>query len=415
MDITDETLSDGWETVDEDDSLSVASLSNSESNAADFSQLLQFMTIPSPNHVVHTSYQPPSEYPTSRNVPSRGSITEPGRNQDVEKCGIDLRDVVKPHNPRGPLKEKVISENELRAFLIMIASMKDSISSLLNLAHDFGQKESITFIEIIGRRLVCLEQILECAKSSHPRIGNKSTAIEFPIGFPERLKSLESEVHAMKQQWEAVLSYDYRGTLRNFLTDMDSFMTDIKGDDEDVLPRLWASLTPPEKNSAHIRRELHILRDQIVALLGEIYSCEHDGEFSHDQYKPGNILPLAISYENIRESIDIILSYVGAYCESYHKSCFSTADWMKFCTTSSLTPTEFCGMDPDAIRSVILGLKEVMDQLFVERRRVQTLRYANDPDGILRGVKMTINESTLKTLREKKQLLISLLQLRKCH
>ncbi|KAI1433889.1 hypothetical protein GGR50DRAFT_695634 [Xylaria sp. CBS 124048] len=148
----------------------------------------------------------------------------------------------------------------------------------------------------------------------------------------------------------------------------------------------------------YLRRVLYKLKGQIATLLDEIHSYVRHGIFN-DSVQCENIKVLMLSYRSIKESLALILSN-------------NESDWISHAPKGGLTYSEFCQLNPDTIRSLICQLKEVTDDLLLERCRVQALRYGNDPDGFLHNEMLLIQESSLGMLRSIEEVLFSTLQIR---
>ncbi|KAI0809917.1 hypothetical protein GGR55DRAFT_145385 [Xylaria sp. FL0064] len=410
MATTDVDISDGWENVDGDDNLSIISLPNSEDGTADLSRDLQAMAVQAPKHAVHASDESPSESPTPVDIRPHGQVMLRSLGeQAVERCGIDTADVVEPDSPQAPPGDLITKESDFQALLTMTASMKKIMTAILKLPPNRADQRAKPSVETACGHLIFLERLLELAKPSTLWVGDKTFGVQFPGGFSKRLRWLNVEALSIKKHWEDLGPAERRNRLKRFSSLLDTFMADLQRGYQRFITSHTADHTAPEKDTtAHVRRELHALQDQIVALLGEIHSCEHDTGIDNSRGQLTRTITLAVGYKKTKESLDTILSYFESYCT--HSELKS---WIKHSMVSKLTYAEFCHLDIDAIRSVTLQLAEVRDQLYVERRRVQTLPYMNDPDGMLQGEKMTINDSTLSRLIEAKVLLTSLLRLRK--
>jgi hypothetical protein len=112
-----------------------------------------------------------------------------------------------------------------------------------------------------------------------------------------------------------------------------------------------------------------------------------------------HLTALTQSYQHIKESLDLMLSN--------HAS-----DWIDYSITGGLTYPEFCRLNTDTIRSLLIQLKEVTDDLFVQRSK-QSLRYVNDPDDLLYDAKLAIPEPIIATLSTIEEVLVSILRIRR--
>jgi hypothetical protein len=158
--------------------------------------------------------------------------------------------------------------------------------------------------------------------------------------------------------------------------------------------------TSGNHNLAHLRRELYTLKDQIVACLGEIHYCEHRGiSGSSEQRK--TMAALTLNYKKTKEALERMLSNHGC-------------DWIDYSVAGGLTYPEFCRLNTDTIRSLILQLKEVTDDLFLERCRAESVSRRNSPSGISEDEELIkINSTTMNTLQTIEELLVSILQIGK--
>ncbi|KAI1279475.1 hypothetical protein F5Y07DRAFT_44050 [Xylaria sp. FL0933] len=410
MATTDASISDGWEKVDEDDNLSIISLPDSEDGTADLSQALQAMAVQAPKHAVHASAESPSESPTPVDIrPDVQVMVCTLTEQAVERCGMDTADVVEPDTPQAPSEDLITKESDFQALLTMTVSMKSIMTALLKLPpHRFDQRAK-PFVEAACRHLIFLERLLELAKPSTLSAGDKTFGIQFPGGFTHRLKWLHVEALSIKKHWEKLDSIERRNRLKRFSGLLDIFMNNIqRGYQRFVTSHVADHTTPDKDTTAHVRRELHVVQDRITALLAEIDTCERDAGIDNSRGQLKKTLTLSIGYKKTKDSLETILTYFQSY--GTHSELKS---WIKHSMVSKLTFAGFCHLDIDAIRSVSLQVSEAREQLYVERRRVQTLRYTNDPDGVFQGEKMIISDSTLRKLIEAKVLLTSLLRLRK--
>ncbi|KAI0422675.1 hypothetical protein F5X98DRAFT_324934 [Xylaria grammica] len=410
------SISDDWEHVEDTDSFSVISLSMSDDGSTDRPRdrpAIPALSTPPDNldHQPHQSHRPPAQ----SLVCPREIGEEPDESQAVERCGMDMADVVEPDTPPAQPKEGINNDTNFDSICSTTSSLIKLIPAMptdpCHCAPDI-----ITKTKNLGAHLCHLEDILQ-GYAKHRRPSNRRA--ELPLGLSEWLGSLKSELLSIQERLDDPTTWSQAAEkLESFSSQMDGLMSVIQSDYEDfhtlnmpVLasqgphathrgPGRYASrITSGSNGLAHLRRELYTLRDQIVACLGEIHSCLHSDTFNNrDQRK--DMKDLTLSYKKTKESLELMLSNHGS-------------DWIDYSLAGGLTYPEFCRLNPDTIRSLILQLKEVTDDLFLERTRVQSLHYGNDPDGVLQGERMLIEESSFNTLRAIEEVLVSILQLRK--
>ncbi|KAI0903268.1 hypothetical protein F4823DRAFT_568861 [Ustulina deusta] len=418
-------IPDDWEHVDDSDNFSVISLPTSEDDAPVPSRDRQVIAVvckPSDNFV-HPSPQPRSENLARSDAHPRDANKEPDRNQAIERCGMDMTDVVEPDTPQAQSREITANENDLDSIFATTVSLMNLMAVILSSPRSHDIKVKSVLLTICAH-LDRLRNILrKYAKLRKP----ENRPADLPVGLSERLGNLKSELLRMEEtlndpaaQTQASQANEYYEKFKSFSSQMDGLMAVIQSDYDDFYKLHFAVLasednshttsrrrhgrpliriTPGNNALAHLRRELYTLKDQIVACLGEMQSCEHH-EISDNRDQRRNMTALTLSYQKTKESLDLMLSNHGS-------------DWTEYSAAGGLTYQEFCRLNPDTIRSIILQLKEVTDDLFLERCRVQSLRYGNDPDGIFQNEKLIINDSIINTLRATEELLISILQLRK--
>ncbi|KAI1419867.1 hypothetical protein F5Y12DRAFT_187300 [Xylaria sp. FL1777] len=418
------SISDGWEHVDDNDDFSVISLPMSEDDAPNPSRDRTVTTVlrSPPDNGIHPSHQPPSENLVRSHAHPHDTNQQPDRNKAVEMCGMDMKDVVEPDTPQAPARE-ITNQSDFDCILATTFSLVNLVPKILHTPGYFDTRAK-ELAKPICEHLLHLEIILR-GYSKHRRPGSKPT--ELPVGLSEWLDNLKSELGKGRKsskepatQSQASLGNDYYERLSSLSSQMDGLMTVIRSDFEDFHTLDMPVVTsendmftncfgqPPHSshpviatnnNLAHLRRELYVLRDQIVSCLGEIHCCEQHG-ISNSGNQRRNMTALSLSYTKTKQSLELILSNHGN-------------DWIEYSTAGGLTYPQFCRLNPDTIRSVILQLKEVTDDLFLERCRVQSLRYGNDPDSIMQNEELIFKKSSMDALQSIEELLISILKLRR--
>ncbi|KAI0534684.1 hypothetical protein GGR58DRAFT_481910 [Xylaria digitata] len=420
MAATSASISDDWEHVDDEDSFSVISLSMSDDDTPKPPQNRPAISALSgpPDNLVRQSRRPPFQSLLQSDAHSREISKESEKDRTVERYGMDTTDVIEPDTPRAQPRAIVNNDSDFDFICATTSSLVKLISAMSS-GSCYGATDIKTIYATLGSRLCRLQDILRgYSKHRTPRNG----PAELPVGLLDWLGRLELELLSIQEtlndpttQSQASQANDYYEKLEGFSSQMDGLMNVIQSDYEDFytlnMPiledsyttdrrghgRSFSRITSGNNNLAHLRRELYTLRDQIVACLGEIRSCQQDGILSNqDQLE--TMKSLTLSYKKIKESLELMLSNHGS-------------DWIDYSQAGGLTYPEFCHLNPDTIRSLILQLKEVADDLFLERSRVQSIRWGNDPDGILRDEKMIVEESSMNTLRTIEEVLVSILQL----
>ncbi|RYP82421.1 hypothetical protein DL769_001675 [Monosporascus sp. CRB-8-3] len=162
-----------------------------------------------------------------------------------------------------------------------------------------------------------------------------------------------------------------------------------------------ASLSQPRPGYHlwYLRRELYELKDQISACISDLVTIQQSGVTGNSCL----VVLIASSYRSIKASLDLMLSN--------HPS-----DWIDHSLNGGLTYAEFCELNPDIIRSINLRLKEITDDLFLESRRVQSLRDMDKPDNAEdqdETQTQTIFEPSLSQLYNMEEVLQSVFRLRR--
>ncbi|KAI0457376.1 hypothetical protein F5B21DRAFT_93123 [Xylaria acuta] len=405
---------DDWEYVD-DDTFSVISLvSEDDSTEPSRGRSAVRSVTGLTDDPTHPSYRPRPESPTPNDSQSSDTKREPNNAQAVGRCGASVVDVVEPGTKRVHLGGKATSDNGLHAVCERIGSlarMLDGILSgpLLRDQSDGSPRHLRANCESLRSQLDWIQD--KCRiYAQHPQAG-------LPIGFSDWMGILESELLKIQgrlncpgMQYSYAPANDCYKKIEHLRTQMDEMIT-MKHNDflklrppRMLVPRGNSPITNRKayertfnciasgsrKNSlSHLRQELYTLRDQIVACLGEIHSCDHHGIYDPDQRE--KLATLTLSYKETKESLERMLSN-------------RASDWMY---VGGLTSYEFGQLNPDTISSLILQLREVTDVLFLERNKVQLRRR----DGRREYERLVIGASSMDTLRTIDETLVSILRL----
>ncbi|KAK5630582.1 hypothetical protein RRF57_006297 [Xylaria bambusicola] len=403
-------ISDDWEHVADDDNYSVISLPMSEDLALDSSQHRLVATLS--DSPLTSSSQLQSEYPTQSDLHPCDAVAEPHPTDDaVEKCGMDLKDVIDESDSPPALSRKSITD---RRGLMLILDNITSLSTLLGRICA-RSKDDASFFTIIRTNLHRLEHIVRVYASRY-RAGMK------PVEFPHRLLDWLEKIDSKALQFLAALrehegsgqpigkkylievhdlAFEFAGSLMPAVqSDYEAFKIQLKqipkdknekhkttGKNHDGIPRTAAT-----NHLIHLFRELQHLRDQIVACLGEIHTGDCHGIFS--PFQRVDIKGLTCSYKLAKEVLERMLS---APIDSSRED--------------GSTYSEFHRLNLDTVRSIKLQLEEITDDLFRERSSIsQCLRYRNDPDDMLDSGQQFIKDYTMDALRETERLLLSILR-----
>ncbi|KAI1163163.1 hypothetical protein F5B18DRAFT_327873 [Nemania serpens] len=434
-------ISEDWEHVDDADNFSVISLPTSEDDSPDPARArpaIPESSSPS-NNLVLPSLRPMSEVLAQSRVsrlPERRRGSNVSGKQPAETCVTNTPDAVKSETPRAKSRERISSDSDFDSLAKTAFSLLKPILEILSVPGFEVQSQSLVGefaanCEKIRLHLGNLQDILH-GYAKHQKLSE--TIDGLPVGVPEWLESLKLELLAIQATLStptpqgrgsiAVLVSGHFKKLKVFSGQMDGLMAVIHSDYNDFhalqLPVVLASdegvlssnrpghghplshITSGNHNLAHLRRELYTLKDQIAACLGEIHCYEHHGISNiRDQRK--TVANLTYGYKKTKESLELMLSNHGG-------------DWIDYSIAGGLTYPEFCRLNPDTIRSLILQLKEVTDDLFAERCRVQSTRCRNHTGAgpVSSRQELVFSESTMDTLRTIEEVLVLILQVRKC-
>ncbi|KAJ8121297.1 hypothetical protein O1611_g10141 [Lasiodiplodia mahajangana] len=366
---------------------------------------------------------------------------DPGKSLSRELLAANTTDIVGLNTPPGREKANVNNDSDLDTIC-------ETTNTLLVLVAEIPAKtfpDDVSKYVAEGIRTRCLtlrshlnrlQEILH-GYAKHRRLGSRLA--ELPVGVSEWLENLKAELLALQNNvlraqeprypyctsTSPVSQHDpCRGHYKNlsgFCSQMDGLMAVIQIDYEDFHtlhmptllvsegdarmnyrghPRSFGPIASGNRQLVHIRRELYSLKDQIVTCLGEIHSCEHHG-ISNSSDERKTMTTLTLSYKKTKESLEEMLSN-------------HTGDWMDHSIAGGLTYQEFCRINADTIRSLTFQLKDVTDDMFLERTRAQSLRFKNSPKTLSRNEGLiTISPVIISTLRTTEEVLASILQLRK--
>ncbi|KAK7967042.1 uncharacterized protein PG986_001319 [Apiospora aurea] len=146
---------------------------------------------------------------------------------------------------------------------------------------------------------------------------------------------------------------------------------------------------------SRLRRELYDLKDEIDSCQSEFSALIQRQDIPVQQEPLRHFIK---SYALIKASLGTMLSN--------HAS-----EWLDYSMAGGITYHEFCQLNPDTIRSLILQLRDVRNSLDSEVSRVKSARYMNDPDSLLDDIPMEIKESDVETLAVLQEVLFSLLRI----
>ncbi|KAI1170670.1 hypothetical protein F4777DRAFT_568307 [Nemania sp. FL0916] len=449
--------SDEWEHIseDDDDTFSVISLPTSEDKAADGS-IRDHVVVTRPtrgtNNLVHRPCRPsrpPQSEPESESeslaqnsknahLHSTGDIISvPGENPPVKKGSAATANAAKPDPGPDPPPTRSREPKRNNNFAVVVKTTGSLLSILqgIQLNKRFGaplyslSSKIKTLCTRLYSHLICLEDVLQ-GYAKHVRHGNGLN--ELPIGFSDWLRNLEHMLREMQDTMGGPISQDssslamsyasqvknYHEKLENFSLQMDGLITVIKSDYEDFhtlhMPVLSASEDERQPNHksagwqfgqiapgntlAHLRRELCRLKDNIAACLGEIEACGYHGITSEKNQRK-NMADLSLGYKTTKDALGLMLSN--------HEG-----DWIDYSIAGGLTYPEFCRLNPDTIRSLIVQLNEATDDMFLERMKARSPCSRQDLSDSS-GNELTIGETTLSTLQTIEEVLVSILCIRK--
>ncbi|KAI0513031.1 hypothetical protein F5B22DRAFT_613158 [Xylaria bambusicola] len=401
-------ISDDWEHVADDDNYSVISLPTSEDLAINSSQHRQVpvvsdspLTIPS---------QPQSEHPTQSDPHPCDAITEPHPTDDaVERCGMDLKDVIDESDSPPVLSRRLITDKiELMVILSKIGSLSTIIGPMCTRHGNACSLFATIFADLARLDHIVRIYIKHCRAGMKPvvfpyrlfdwidKINHQ--ALKYAASLSKREKSSQPmdskcfiEVTSLSFEFDTSLMPAVESDYKAFKIHLAQASADPKrttnGKSRDGIPRIAAT-----NNLTHLFRELQHLRDQIVVCLGEIQSGAFYGIFR--PFQRLDINGLTDSYKSAKEVLDRMLE--------------TPIDSSR---EDGPTYSEFHRMNIDAVRSINLQLAEISDDLCRERSSSSLyLRYRNDPDDMLDNGQQFIKDYTMDALREAERLLHSILK-----
>ncbi|KAI0473999.1 hypothetical protein GGR56DRAFT_649948 [Xylariaceae sp. FL0804] len=429
----DANIPDDWEEVD-DDSFSVVSLPTSEDGLVDKIRLPLRPKTPEP------SRSPRSREETAEdnaedfgvNLPAVRSGNEggTGRNKPSRSARLDQ------HLDEIP-KVKFTPDIFHRVFVYIIPFVK-GISVILDTgipvildtgveARILGDWAKCTSagadrLKAECKRLTRQLQVLEPIVLGYTRNWRLDAAIPFPLdpGLSEWASSLEVELHALQSQLVnhlnkktasvtniSQISEHHSPVLANFTGQLEALNIVLRADyyqyfAADALVSL-DSPSPchdlPELEKNWREKAVYDLKDQICDCLRELEAHE-ESVLSINSDETRAISELVGSYRNIKSSLDLILRNLAS-------------DWVDYGLEGVLTYAEFCRINPELVRSLNLDLKAVVDDLSLERGRLLSLRYSNDPDDILEGETLCVKRTDIDKLRSIGDFIISVFQIQK--
>lgn len=231
-------------------------------------------------------------------------------------------------------------------------------------------------VELLG-----VQALLQNQMSSHSAESRSSTFVSDLVNYNESLErscdQMTSFIPIMK------VDYDDFHTANLPVAD-EREISDARVSDYAEVGRRFSN---PGRLSGHaqLRREVYELKDQISACTEGL----KDVAERQPQSAKRRFYQLKNSYDSIKATLDILLSN--------HAS-----EWIDHGLAGGITFPEFYRLNPDTIRSLNVELKEVADNLKMERIRAQQWRYASDPDMMLEYEPEALETAidTLKTIRE---------------
>ncbi|KAI1131816.1 hypothetical protein F5Y10DRAFT_232615 [Nemania abortiva] len=427
-------IPDDWEHVDNSDNFSVISLPTSEDDLIDLGQDLPAI----PELSASDALESPRSHPRQSKGLTRNEPHPHDTGTDLEERRPGDRCVTKTTGVVAKEGERVNNNGDLDAVHELTNSLAVLVSEILANGFPPGLTTHIsdgikTACATLSSHINRLQGILH-GYAQHRRLGSRLA--ELPVGLDAWMESLKVALLRLKDTLNspgtdnsslASRAYRLRSYLANlkaFSIQMDGLMAVIQIDYEEFhtlhMPMLSSPSSPEDSRTSsgrrhprsfghtasgnrdlvRLRRELYVLKDQIVACLGEIQSCEHHG-ISNGSDQRKIMTTLTLSYRKTKESLELMLSNHGG-------------DWIDHSIAGGLTYPEFCRLNPDTIRSLILQLKEVTDDMFLERSRAQTLRYKNSPKNLSRNEGLImISPDIINTLRTLEEVIVGILQIRK--
>ncbi|KAI1324801.1 hypothetical protein F5Y16DRAFT_423535 [Xylariaceae sp. FL0255] len=423
---------DDWQHIDDDD-YSVVSLPTSEIDLINTTRCeAESVLTNASNHaaVPHTSPD------AGQNDHTQDDTHTDEEYEGVEKYGMDKADVVETHDSLSPLK-KILDSKPNPSFLSDLADslrelVEDIILAITSLGQRHGPIDCVMKIQSECRALLVNLKQLESILKSYRQSWTPEDQNTLPIDpglttWMSRLKlelvSLQTKIKSTDPDRPLSLVSTWVLRMEAYLEALTTFSSQLKvflpysdlaefytagmpvlsaSDDHGTAssssraPTRHNTNLPPGNNLAHLRRELYALKDQIWSYIREVESYTELG-FSHPPEASRTLC-----FQHIKRSLDVMLSN--------HAS-----DWIDYNISGGLiTYPEFCQLNPDTIRSLILQLKEATDDVMLARSAASSYRYFNDPDDRLEncGDQFAVKQSTWDVVATIEELLRSILRIR---
>ncbi|CAJ2499856.1 Uu.00g027090.m01.CDS01 [Anthostomella pinea] len=380
---------------------------------------------------------------------------------EVEHYGMDTKDVIhtEPKEPKEPQKDSMAEETQLSdmldvdidpTFLYNVTtSLVKLISEIVASTRFRGNYQPLEDTDKINKaceelksHLKDMEPILQ-GYAKHWKPEGEITKLPIDPGLYEWMASLRIELLGLQavlqtemqgrassstQTWGASDAKHYHDTLFDFCGQIEAFMPTIGADFNEFhtaslpclttcdVPDTFDACTPMEGRNGcgssrertkdhtnrppsshlvfHLRRAVYALKDQVSACIDELQASKEHG-LANTKEELIELADVTKSYYALKSNLDLVLSN--------HSS-----DWIDHSLSGGLTYLEFSRLNPDTIRSVTLQLKTLEDNLFLERRRVESMRYVNDPDGLLEDAKLTVKKCDMEGLSTAQEVISSL-------
>ena len=128
----------------------------------------------------------------------------------------------------------------------------------------------------------------------------------------------------------------------------------------------------------YLRRELCELKDQVSACVDELGAYQQWRAATTGGGEDLSVVGgIATAYRSIKYSLDTTMAnHFADWAPGQGQGHYDVRE-------GGLTYSQLCRLDPDAIRSLHRELRDVAAKLAHDRARAQSMRYLNDPDGLL--------------------------------